>query len=251
MKILTNKMDYNMVAISSAAEASNIDFKYWSEKDRPAFDIFDDFKPDIFIWNTNNTSRALLKCIKETDAKIVAVDTNTKGGDFLELKLDGKIAAMCSDEPVADLVNFSNRLEKPELASKFLIITDWLGDVDVLKVIDESGLHACDIKMFGVKHVKHPSYLGAVLPKDYKYFITVAENTWCIPHSTQQLNVFAANGYTSFTEEGNEPWSKSTLKMGKLISRELTSFHRLASVLTDCDEPELAKTVLTKMDKYK
>lgn len=49
------------------------DVVFWSEEQKPAFDMFDEFKPDILICEPDHITKAVFKCLSDNvDTKIVA-----------------------------------------------------------------------------------------------------------------------------------------------------------------------------------
>lgn len=64
------------------------DFKFWDTRTKPAFDVFDEYEPDLFIGTTFNFNEPLFKCVKERPELKVFMVTSNNGplDDEIDLK---------------------------------------------------------------------------------------------------------------------------------------------------------------------
>lgn len=71
MKILANAIPNNTYGDFSNSIKKNDEWFWWSENNKPAFDIFDEIKPDVVFTMSGGVSQALKKCIEEFNPKVI------------------------------------------------------------------------------------------------------------------------------------------------------------------------------------
>lgn len=58
-----NASHFIYTGLGKAFQALGHDFKFWDSKQKPAFDVFDEVDPNIFIGQSYNLDRATIKCL--------------------------------------------------------------------------------------------------------------------------------------------------------------------------------------------
>jgi len=56
---------YQRMAWANAFQSCGIEVAFWEKDAIPAFDVFDDFEPDVFLGQSYNLDRSVIKCIYE------------------------------------------------------------------------------------------------------------------------------------------------------------------------------------------
>jgi hypothetical protein len=102
--------DQEMTGVVNALRDAGQDVVTWSEKDIPAFNIFEDIKPGVFIGSAKLASRAIKKCLIKYKPKAAIYVDSTKPEDYENLKPDllfSEVDKIISDELMPDVRRLS------------------------------------------------------------------------------------------------------------------------------------------------
>ena len=150
MKILC-KQHPDIMGLVTAFDKLGHDTVLW--KDGPAFDIFDEVKPDIFI--TIDMNRAILKCIKERPN----LHTMIYSKDNLCI-LDGKELELPN---VVDNITFHHVDYNTHIASDIT----YIGKPNPMIMSLAYPIDKFNLKIFGPQPWPIPQYLGVVSTKEH------------------------------------------------------------------------------------
>ena len=101
--------------------------KMWEINQESAFDIFDDFEPDLFMGQTYNLNNALFKCIKERPHMKVVLRASDWGEMQDDIDLVKYPILVAQEEEKKLLEKLSS---KPENQILFIIITMTIGLIE-------------------------------------------------------------------------------------------------------------------------
>jgi len=73
----SNGEEFRLRGFGNALRAAEHDFVFWRPEDKPTFDAFDEFNPDVFIGTTFDLTRSMVKCIQERpNLKVILKGSN-------------------------------------------------------------------------------------------------------------------------------------------------------------------------------
>lgn len=141
--LIQNNGDSRCSGMTNVLMAMGHDVVVWDAKSKPAFDVFDEIGPEIFLFT--DMDRATKKCVDECGTKLKCV--SLKNIPF-----------------AADTVSFSGGERREELASQIVCIDKYKPDVHNKYVLPLC--HSFQIKIFG-EDAAWPvgQYLGRVSPR--------------------------------------------------------------------------------------
>lgn len=162
-----------LIGLAYAANKCGHPIFCWSKEDKPAFDAFDEFKPDM-VWASDHLlDRATVKCLKEKDGIPILI---VIGGSFINdgLRLKNTVYAnklhpsqiknpeIISLTFAADLVNFrrNNAFVKQELQCEYAYFGE--SNYSAMKYLSKlcNPIRERSIKIFGPTAFPFPQYCG-------------------------------------------------------------------------------------------
>lgn len=105
---------YIRVGWAKAFNASGHEALLWDIGSQPAFDVFDQFEPDIFMGQTYNLDKATFKCIKERPHLKVVLRASDWGDIQQEIDLDKYPILVASDEEKSLIERLKKETGKPD-----------------------------------------------------------------------------------------------------------------------------------------
>lgn len=105
---------YQRMAWANAFMACGINVAMWDVKKTPAFDVFDQFEPDIFMGQAYNLDSATIKCIKERPHLKVGLRAGDWGDQTPEIDHDRFNILTCPVQERRMLEELKNQTGQPE-----------------------------------------------------------------------------------------------------------------------------------------
>ncbi|MHA2401425.1 MAG: glycosyltransferase family protein [Candidatus Kariarchaeaceae archaeon] len=105
---------YQRMAWANAFMACGINVAIWDVKKTPAFDVFDQFEPDIFMGQAYNLDSATIKCIKERPHLKVGLRAGDWGDQTPEIDHDKFNILTCPMQERRMLEELKNQTGQPE-----------------------------------------------------------------------------------------------------------------------------------------
>lgn len=105
---------YQRMAWANAFMSSGYQVAYWESKNRPAFDVFDDFEPDIFLGQSYNLDEATIKCIYERPHLKVALRAGDWGDHAAIVDKEKYNILFCSPKEREMLKKLKDETGQPE-----------------------------------------------------------------------------------------------------------------------------------------
>lgn len=105
---------YQRMAWANAFMACGINVAMWDVKKTPAFDVFDQFEPDIFMGQAYNLDSATIKCIKERPHLKVGLRAGDWGDQTPEIDHDKFNILTATTKEVKMLEELKNQTGQPE-----------------------------------------------------------------------------------------------------------------------------------------
>lgn len=237
MKILiSNDSDfahkYIREGFGKALSACGHDVVIWDIRKKSAFDMFDEFSPDIFVGQTYNVDKAVFKCIEERPWMSVAMKGSDWGVAQDEMDLNKFPVLVANQREVETILELKRRTGKPDFidihyhqSSVELTHSKWINNgikcVGLMSAADISDYHdgkrderlVCDI-----------GYVGGYWP--YKSHTI---NSYLIPlcHPKEKYNIKIF---------GNQPWGVPQY-CGFIQTKDVKNLFVSAKICPNISEP--------------
>ena len=150
----------------------------WNEKEKPAWDMFYEYSPDMLICLDKDLSKAASNAANEyKNTKIVVFGADFNPEFRVDLVCDKEIDDSSQSMrllPSANIVDFnhSSAKHKEKYATEVLILEEKLNEI-------MNAMHQFNMKIFSLKdRVYHQNYIGTINPKT-------------LPSAISSCNVFA------------------------------------------------------------
>ncbi len=119
MKVLisndgTHAHYYQRMAWANAFQACGIQTAFWDCKNVPAFDVFDNFEPDMFLGQSYNLTEDVIKCIYERPHLKVGLRAGDWGDHELFVDKNKFNILYCSPQEVRTLEKLKEETGKPD-----------------------------------------------------------------------------------------------------------------------------------------
>ena len=193
---------YIREGFAKALSACGHEVIIWDIRKKSAFDMFDEFSPDIFVGQTYNTDRGVVKCIEERPWMFVTMKGSDWGIAQEEMDLNKFPILVANNNEIKTILDLKEKTGKPDFidihyhqSSVNLTHSKWIDNgikcVGLMSAADISDYHngqyderlSCDI-----------GYVGGYWP--YKsHSINQYLIPLCHPKENYHIKIF-----------GNQPW---------------------------------------------
>jgi hypothetical protein len=95
-------------------QALGHDFRFWDPGQKPAFDIFSEFEPDLYLGTTYETDRAVAKCIAKRPHMKVALYASAWGPYLKDVDLQKYPLVVASEQEKRALAELKKTTGKPD-----------------------------------------------------------------------------------------------------------------------------------------
>jgi len=201
---------FQRMAWARAFAECGMEVYFWDSKNIPAFDAFDSFEPDIFMGQSYNLDRALLKCIYERPHLKVGL----RAGDWGDFTQDNRFNVLYATEHELDQQAVDQTHSKYKtigIDAKSLIMC---ADVQEYLKSDYDEALSCDIGFVG----GYWPYKGIVIDN----YLTPL----CYPVGNYNIKIF-----------GNQPWTGVNQYCGYIQDNKVKDLFRSAKICPNLSEP--------------
>ena len=204
----------------------------YDSKSYSAFDVFDTFRPDMYIGNTSNVPTSLFKAIKEKPhMKLGFFLQGIKDNNFIEMQKEGiepEFILDLQDEPVADILLYYKGEVKPEFQCDVVVAERFIN-------IDLPNIPTCyTLRIFSPNLVYHINYCGNIQEDNVKHLYASSKVSLCYPEN--MLNCIVAGGYPLPIDSSEEDIVKAIESVNNkedLLKHALqrTTFHICSEIM--------------------
>jgi len=221
---------FQRMAWARAFAECGIEVYFWDSKNIPAFDAFDSFEPDLFMGQSYNLDRALLKCIYERPHLKVGL----RAGDWGDFTQDNRFNVLYATEHELEVLKrLKEETGKPDFVhihydqqavdqthSKYKTIgidaksLIMCADVQEYLKSDYDEALSCDIGFVG----GYWPYKGIIIDN----YLTPL----CYPVGNYNIKIF-----------GNQPWTGVNQYCGYIQDNKVKDLFRSAKICPNLSEP--------------
>lgn len=207
------------------------DFVFWRPEVKPAFDIFTEYEPDVFLGTTYGLDRALYKCIVRRPHLKIALFASAWGKLADQIPEDYPITRARHDEKVT-ITTLKATCGQPEFV--FSHVTNTYLD-DLLGGWKETGVHTAGILNAADTFV----YRNGTRREEFACDVAFVGGYW--PYKARNLDPYLLplcqpSSGLNVKIWGNQPWPVANY-LGLLDDTDQAHVYRSAAVCPNVSEP--------------
>lgn len=147
MKVMAGKFSNALYHITlgwqNVLTKIGVDWVTWNPEEKPAFDAFSEYEPDIFIGTTYDLDRATIKCIKARPNMKVVLKANNWGRMDDEIDTEKFPIGVSDFEEQTKITQLREEVGKPDLVFNFYH-KNWMEPT--MGLWDENGVPTIDLQ---------------------------------------------------------------------------------------------------------